>query len=58
MLAVQITLVLPQAIRAEPSACGRKWGVMLTGRSWSAARPVRMGAGDMVFSLSRYVDGG
>ena len=41
IVAVQMTLVLPQAISTEPSACGRKLGVMVMGRNASAARPVR-----------------
>ena len=42
MEAVQITLVLPHSIRQEPSAWGRKFGVILMLRRLSAARPVRV----------------
>ena len=41
MVAVQMTLVLPHSIKTEPSACGRKLGVKVRGRSSSAARSVR-----------------
>ena len=38
-LTVQITRVSPTSMSAEPSACLLYRGVMVTGRSWSGARP-------------------
>ena len=39
MLTAQSTHVSPKRTIAEPSAWGRKFGSMLTGRSWSGRRP-------------------
>src|SRR6476619_4926353 len=38
-LAVQITLVRPTSISTDPSACARKPGVMVVGRSCAGERP-------------------
>src|SRR5262245_21671213 len=37
-LAVQMTFVRPASMRTEPSACSRKWGVIVVSRSWFAGR--------------------
>ena len=50
MLAVQITLVLPISMRTDPSACGMKLGVILTGRSWLGVRP------SALMKLSEFLD--
>src|SRR5215471_6989986 len=39
MLAVQITFVRPTSMSTDPSACARKFGVMVVGRGSAAERP-------------------
>jgi hypothetical protein len=37
--AAQMTFVPPTSISADPSACGKKFGVIFVWRIWSNARP-------------------
>ena len=40
MLAVQMTLVSPNSINTDPSACLVYWRVILISRAWSSWRPL------------------